>query len=424
MSVEDKKRLGRRFFKGYTKLVESKYWYNHYVALIFGASPASNLGSLIAIDWKGNELISVTRFFGNNDNVKLYLGSNPETNMYELWLGLIGLDGDGSEFIIQSRESIDLDSKTVETLPSYLKVISISWQKNNDFSELGELIGIATSNKSGLMSPKLYCAIPNSYVVNGATELKGKYVKIISVNDWSGSIINVKVSNYGNGSYFYIILCLATNNIVRWVSGKLIAGNISGFSFYRVDKSIYMFIPDSIQDLYVTLDASMGNVSYGKEYENTIDLSNPITISWHNSLSTLDLGELIGTASAEKDGLMGKEYTIRYIYNAGLSISYDVNRTSFYSTTSLIELFLYSTGSVAYYRILATPNKNIIIRYLGNNDCDFKLNGNILYVLPRHTDITIKYKIGLYRNDIPDFATISISDFANITGNIITPTAG
>ncbi len=142
MSVEDKKRLGRRFFKGYTKLVESKYWYNHYVALIFGASPASNLGSLIAIDWKGNELISVTRFFGNNDNVKLYLGSNPETNMYELWLGLIGLDGDGSEFIIQSRESIDLDSKTVETLPSYLKVISISWQKNNDFSELGELIGI------------------------------------------------------------------------------------------------------------------------------------------------------------------------------------------------------------------------------------------------------------------------------------------
>jgi hypothetical protein len=151
MSVEDKKRLGRRFFKGYTKLVESKYWYNHYVALIFGASPASNLGSLIAIDWKGNELISVTRFFGNNDNVKLYLGSNPETNMYELWLGLIGLDGDGSEFIIQSRESIDLDSKTVETLPSYLKVISISWQKNNDFSELGGLIGVATAKKDGLM---------------------------------------------------------------------------------------------------------------------------------------------------------------------------------------------------------------------------------------------------------------------------------
>lgn len=155
----------------------------------------------------------------------------------------------------------------------------------------------------------------------------------------------------------------------------------------------------------------------------TLDGSKNPTLT-SSSAAAKVLGELIGTASAEKDGLMGKEYTIRYIYNAGLSISYDVNRTSFYSTTSLIELFLYSTGSVAYYRILATPNKNIIIRYLGNNDCDFKLNGNILYVLPRHTDITIKYKIGLYRNDIPDFATISISDFANITGNIITPTAG
>lgn len=155
----------------------------------------------------------------------------------------------------------------------------------------------------------------------------------------------------------------------------------------------------------------------------TLDGSKNPTLT-SSSAAAKVLGELIGTASAEKDGLMGKEYTIRYIYNAGLSISYDVNGASFYSTTSLIELFLYSTGSVAYYRILATPNKNIIIRYLGNNDCDFKLNGNILYVLPRHTDITIKYKIGLYRNDIPDFATISISDFANITGNIITPTAG
>lgn len=129
------------------------------------------------------------------------------------------------------------------------------------------------------MSPSLYRAIPNSYVVNSATGLKGKYVKIISVNDWDGSIINVKVSNYGNGSYFYIVLCLTANNVMRWASGKLIAGDMSVFSFYRIDKSIYMFIPSSIQDIYVTLDASMGSVSYGGEYENTIDLSNPITIS-------------------------------------------------------------------------------------------------------------------------------------------------
>lgn len=171
-------------------------------------------------------------------------------------------------------------------------------------------------------------------------------------------------------------------------------------------------------------DKKLNQVSQLTDFDYALVVKgNDVAKVTKQQLATI-LGKLIGTASAEKDGLMGKEYTIRYIYNAGLSISYDVNGTSFYSTTSLIELFLYSTGSVAYYRILATPNKNIIIRYLGDNDCDFKLNGKILYVLPRHTDITIKYKIGLYRNDIPDFATISISDFANITGNIITPTAG
>ena len=177
--------------------------------------------------------------------------------------------------------------------------------------------------------------------------------------------------------------------------------------------------------------AATGNDVYENELPTVTDAANVRVLQSSGDAAQMTmqslaskLGGLIGTASAEKDGLMGKEYTIRYIYNAGLSISYYANGISFYSTTSLIELFLYSTGSVAYYRILATPKKNIIIRYLGDNDCDFKLNGNILYVLPRHTDITIKYKIGLYRNDIPDFATISISDFANITGNIITPTAG
>lgn len=248
MSVEDKKRLGRRFFKGYTKLVESKYWYNHYVALIFGASPASNLGSLIAIDWKGNELISVTRFFGNNDNVKLYLGSNPETNMYELWLGLIGLDGDGSEFIIQSRESIDLDSKTVETLPSYLKVISISWQKNNDFSELGELIGIndlkrdatIARNSAGANNSYYYNIIPSnvvkcSYLVEILEDRSQPKIYIVSKyysnykNDYNvkgvvvgSSMLSVKFFYNDNGD---IILSIVASTRSSLVSVKLLCGD-------------------------------------------------------------------------------------------------------------------------------------------------------------------------------------------------------
>ena len=222
MSVEDKKRLGRRFFKGYTKLVESKYWYNHYVALIFGASPASNLGSLIAIDWKGNELISVTRFFGNNDNVKLYLGSNPETNMYELWLGLIGLDGDGSEFIIQSRESIDLDSKTVETLPSYLKVISISWQKNNDFSELGELLPLSTNTNKGLTRRTAYFDL-----------IQGKLYKIAykeELHVYKPVICLLYVLRNGISSCYVASLSGYRNGVSHF---KLICGNDIQFKLYQ-----------------------------------------------------------------------------------------------------------------------------------------------------------------------------------------------
>ena len=222
MSVEDKKRLGRRFFKGYTKLVESKYWYNHYVALIFGASPASNLGSLIAIDWKGNELISVTRFFGNNDNVKLYLGSNPETNMYELWLGLIGLDGDGSEFIIQSRESIDLDSKTVETLPSYLKVISISWQKNNDFSELGELLPLSTNTNKGLTRRTAYFDL-----------IQGKLYKIAykeELHVYKPVICLLYVLRSGISSCYVASLSGYRNGVSHF---KLICGNDIQFKLYQ-----------------------------------------------------------------------------------------------------------------------------------------------------------------------------------------------
>ena len=285
-----------------------------------------------------------------------------------------------------------------------------SQQQWSDFLLLGELIGTATSNKSGLMSPKLYCAIPNSYVVNGATELKGKYVKIISVNDWNGSIINVKVSNYGNGSYFYIILCLATNNIGRWVSGKLIAGNISGFSFYRVDKSIYMFIPDSIPDLYVTLDASMGNVSYGEEYENTIDLSNPITISWHNSLSTLDLGELLPTASNEKKGLMPAGGVSRIPYFRYSSDNVYKLEYPFYGIvgghsdrTNTTSLYVMEVDRI--YKIYATSGNTISFKkdsdgnvYASGGDGGFKF-----YVIPFNGRI-----VEVYSGDISNFEQISV----------------
>lgn len=84
--------MGRNFSKGYWKLAESKVWYNHYGALIYGASPASTRGVLLAVCWAGIDY-SANRLSGFNGNVRLYIGDNPDTGNHELWLGLTGEDG-------------------------------------------------------------------------------------------------------------------------------------------------------------------------------------------------------------------------------------------------------------------------------------------------------------------------------------------
>lgn len=333
MSVEDKKRLGRRFFKGYTKLVESKYWYNHYVALIFGASPASNLGSLIAIDWKGNELISVTRFFGNNDNVKLYLGSNPETNMYELWLGLIGLDGDGSEFIIQSRESIDLDSKTVETLPSYLKVISISWQKNNDFSELGELLG----NPKGTKSFSSWSEFTDF------------------VNEMPIKTIQPFVSNFNAfaGEGFY-------GNVVQ------------GLVIKQLEDAVFIF-GIAIDGTLIFRKRNYPDVSTWEDPKIIIHSNN-----WHKIYFVTDLGELIGINETwfRNRGNIRGEINLDDFKNAGAYSLFDVEGNNV--PTSWAQLLIFSSGYYIIQIIVDISSRKLFIRRYDIENDRWQEWGNII----------------------------------------------
>lgn len=125
MSISDKRRMGRNFSKGYWKLAESKVWYNHYGALIYGASPASARGVLLAVSWAGINY-SVSKLCGVNGYVRLYMGDNPDTGNHELWLGLTGEDGTSSEFIIKDGTTIEWDSEKKDILPSYLSEIPIS----------------------------------------------------------------------------------------------------------------------------------------------------------------------------------------------------------------------------------------------------------------------------------------------------------
>lgn len=77
----------------------------------------------------------------------------------------------------------------------------------------------------------------------------------------------------------------------------------------------------------------------------------------------------------------------------GMVIDFKVEDNVFYTTSSIIELYVYSTGMVGYYRILTLPtgSSKIKIKYLGQNCCDFKFSDNKLYVLPNNSDITITY---------------------------------
>lgn len=143
-----------------------------------------------------------------------------------------------------------------------------------------------------------------------------------------------------------------------------------------------------------------------------------------SNLATL-LGGLIGTATANKNGLMSKIFAVTDIERGkGLIIDYKADSNGLYTSSSLIEIYIYSGANTAFYRVMSIPigDKNIEIKYMGKNWCDFKYADSKLYVLPKSDDSSISYKVSLVRRTRPIFSTIEFSNFSSITGEIITPT--
>lgn len=137
------------------------------------------------------------------------------------------------------------------------------------------------------------------------------------------------------------------------------------------------------------------------------------------------LGGLIGTATADKNGLMSKIFVVTDITRGkGLIIDYKADSNGLYTSSSLIEIYIYSGANTAFYRVMSMPigDKNIEIKYMGKNWCDFKYADSKLYVLPKSDDSSISYKVSLVRRTRPIFSTIEFSNFSSITGEIITPT--
>lgn len=156
----------------------------------------------------------------------------------------------------------------------------------------------------------------------------------------------------------------------------------------------------------------------------TLDGSKNPTLT-SSSAAAKVLGELIGTATANKNGLMSKIFAVTDIEKGkGLIIDYKADSNGLYTSSSLIEIYVYSGANTAFYRVMSIPtgSKNIEIKYMGMHWCDFKYANSKLYVLPKSDDSSISYKVSLVRRTRPNFLTIDFSDFSNITGEIITPT--
>jgi hypothetical protein len=156
----------------------------------------------------------------------------------------------------------------------------------------------------------------------------------------------------------------------------------------------------------------------------TLDGSKNPTLT-SSSAAAKVLGELIGTATVNKNGLMSKIFAVTDIERGkGLIIDYKADSNGLYTSSSLIEIYVYSGANTAFYRVMSIPtgSKNIEIKYMGMHWCDFKYADSKLYVLPKSDDSSISYKVSLVRRTRPIFSTIDFSDFSNITGEIITPT--
>ena len=178
--------------------------------------------------------------------------------------------------------------------------------------------------------------------------------------------------------------------------------------------------------------AATGNDVYENELPTVTDAANVRVLQSSGDAAQMTmqslaskLGGLIGIATANKNGLMSKIFAVTDIEREkGLIIDYQVDSNGLYTSSSLIEIYVYSGANTAFYRVMSIPtgSKNIEIKYMGAHWCDFKYANSKLYVLPKSDDSSISYKVSLVRRTRPNFSTIDFSDFSNITGEIITPT--
>lgn len=199
-----------------------------------------------------------------------------------------------SEFDGQTTDEVLKHAKSVKdlTIPSLSNISgfvcidnegkAIGMMSKEQVSQVvGGLLPVATLTQKGLMDSYHTRSIGDGFVVNAGSGHKGKYVKLFTINNYNGTIATVEMCSYGNSSSFLLAISLGngTQSVIAFRNGKLLLGSLSGFKFYVVGLSVYMFVPASIKDCYVYVSNRQGTVHDGKDILDSIDTSVEISIS-------------------------------------------------------------------------------------------------------------------------------------------------
>lgn len=158
---------------------------------------------------------------------------------------------------------------------------SIRISKSDLVSVLEGLFPQASLTRNGIMNTNHTKSIGDGFVVNSTSGHKGKYVKLFTINNYNGTISTIEMCSHGDSSSFLLVISLGNGNqsTIAFRNGKLLLGALSGFKFYVVGLSVYMYVPASIKDCYVFISNRQGTVHDGKDILDSIDTSVEISIS-------------------------------------------------------------------------------------------------------------------------------------------------
>ena len=238
---------------------------------------------------------------------------------------------------------------------------------------MGELIGNATSNKSGLMS--------SGMVPLELSKDNNQYCKISVFMPNAGSINEsvISVTNVGGDSFSVAV------SMIRWNANKVFCKLINGTKisninmYYTVDTERFCFYIKA--NWYAKIIVSrLGLVNTSKiESINAIPSGAiEVPISWRDKRYSTELGELIGINETwfRNRGYIRGEINLDDFKNAGAYSLFNVEGNNV--PTSWAQLLIFSSGYYIIQIIVDISSRKLFIRRYDTENDRWQEWGNII----------------------------------------------